>query len=121
MLFNYPSPINPVVLFGRGGDEGLRREPRGVGRAGQPHGAPVPAETHVVNSGLSSKARHSCSEIDIRTGCSSEEDCMWRGNIVNVESLNLFHYFLMMSHYPLSLYNLVYAKTTKYMLAKLIT
>ena len=46
---------------------------------------------------------------------------MWRGNIVNVESLNLFHYFLMMSHYPLSLYNLVYAKTTKYMLAKLIT
>ena len=49
MLFNYPSPINPVVLFGRGGDEGLRREPRGVGRAGQPEGAPVPAETHVVN------------------------------------------------------------------------
>ena len=42
-------PHIPVVLFGRGGDEGLRREPRGVGRAGQPQGAPVPAEAHVVN------------------------------------------------------------------------
>ena len=64
MLFNYPSPINPVVLFGRGGDEGLRREPRGVGRAGQPEGAPVPAEAHVVKSGLS-PARHSYSDRDL--------------------------------------------------------
>ena len=38
---------NPVFVR-RGGDEGLRREPRRVGRAGSPQGAPVPVEAHVV-------------------------------------------------------------------------
>ena len=81
MLFNYPSPINPVVLFGRGGDEGLRREPRGVGRAGQPEGAPVPAEAHVVKSGLSLEARHSYSERDLGLGA-PQMKILWQHCIV---------------------------------------
>ena len=75
-----------------------------------------------MNSGLSLEARYSIHTVKETLGLGApQKKIMWRGNIVNVESLNLFHYFLMMSHYPLSLYNLVYAKTTKYMLAKLIT
>ena len=81
MLFYYLRIINSVVPFDRGGDEGLRREPRGVGRRGQPQGAPVPAEAHVVNelwTLLRSKIFYSYRERDIRTGCSSEEDYVAR-------------------------------------------